>query len=494
LWYLQEPQNVQLVVPLGNRVAIKLDGEGALFEQLARALKNGILAGRFAAGSLLPATRTLAIAMGISRNTAIAAYELLCAEQLAVAQPGSGTRVGDVKTPAASGVAHGLLEPQSRYSARTRLLEPIALAGGRSGLKYDFQYGAPSVRPKVFASWRRKYVAAATRVGPLYPQAEGLLALRRAIAGYLLRRRGVSCQPESIIIVGGTQQALTLTARVVLNEGQSAVLEDPHYQYARYTLLAHGARVQSVPVDSEGIITAALPQRPPRLIYVTPSHQFPSGVTMSLARRLELLNYAAKHDCWIFEDDYDGEFHYEGRPLPALRSLDVNGRVLYTGTFSKTLFPGLRLGYVVSPAPILQDFYQAKRLDDLGCSAIDQTALATFLESRLYDKHLRQSLVELRLRRKALLEGIALHIGDRVRVAPSSGGMHIIIWFRDLKWTAFDRVLKRGAEQGVGLHPIHPFYKSRPPKPGLMLGYAGLAPDAIHTATRILARIIREVV
>jgi GntR family transcriptional regulator / MocR family aminotransferase len=473
---------------------IKLDGEGALYEQLTRALKNEILVGRFAAGSVLPATRTLAKTLGVSRNTAIAAYELLCAEQLAVAQPGFGTRVGDVKPPPASRAAPRFSEPQSRYSARARLLEPIALAGGRSSLKYDLQYGAPMVRPKVFASWRRKEAAASARVGPHYPQAEGLVALRRAIAGHLLRRRGVSCAPEDVVIVGGTQQALTLTARVVLDEGQSALLEDPHYQYTRHALLAHGARVLSVPVDSEGIITAALPKRPPRLIYVTPSHQFPSGVTMSLARRLELLSYAAKCDCWIFEDDYDGEFHYEGRPLPALRSLDVNGRVIYTGTFSKTLFPGLRLGYVVSPASLRQDFYRAKQLDDLGCSVIDQIALATFLESRQYDKHLRQSLVELCLRRKTLLDGIALHLGNRVQVAASSGGMHIVIWFHELKWTAFDRVLEQAARQGLGLHPIHPFYERRPPKPGLMLGYAGLQPDAIRTATMILGQIIRDVV
>jgi GntR family transcriptional regulator / MocR family aminotransferase len=473
-------------------VTIKLDGEGALFEQLARALKHEILTGRFAAGSVLPATRTLATAIGVSRNTAIAAYELLCAEQLVVARPGSGTHVSDVKAPRASAATQGFPEPQSRYSERARLLEPVTLAGGRQGWKYDMQYGAPLVRPKVFASWRRKQAAAAVRVGSLYPRAEGLLSLRRAIAGRLLRRRGVSCVPENIIIVGGTQQALTLTARAVLNEGQSAVLEDPHYQYARHALLAHGARVLSVPVDSNGLVTRSLPSRPPRLIYVTPSHQFPSGVTMSLARRLELLNYAAKHDCWIFEDDYDGEFHYEGRPLPALRSLDVNGRVIYAGTFSKTLFPGLRLGFVACPSALREDLYRAKTLDDLGCSAIEQTALAVFLESRQYERHLRQSLVELRLRRSALLEGIALHLGDRVRVASSSGGMHIVIWFRRLNWTAFGRLLKRAAEQSLGLHPIHPFYQNRPPSPGLMLGYAGLSPERIHTATMILGRCLTE--
>ena len=471
---------------------IRLDGEGALFEQLARALKKEILTGRFARGSLLPATRTLATAMGVSRNTAIAAYELLCAEQLTVAHPGTGTRVSDVKAPIATVTKEVPSEPQSRYSTRARLLAPIALAGGRAGWKYDLQYGAPLVRPKVFASWRRKQVAAAMRMGPLYPPADGLLTLRRAVAGYLLRRRGVSCAADNIIIVGGTQQAVTLSARVVLNEGDSVLLEDPHYQYARHALLAHGARVHGVPVDSEGMLVAALPKRPPRLIYVTPSHQFPSGVTMSLARRLALLSYAAKHECWIFEDDYDGEFHYEGRPLPALRSLDVNERVIYTGSFSKTLFPGLRLGYVVCPMALHRDFYRAKQLDDLGCPAIEQTALAAFLESRQYDKHLRESLVELRLRRNALLEGIELNLGDRVQIAASSGGMHVVVWFHELNWSAFARLLKHAAGRGLGLHPIHPFYQNRPSEPGLMLGYAGLSPEAIRTAIALLGRCLTE--
>lgn len=473
-------------------MTMKFDGEGALFEQLARALKNDILDGRYAAGSLLPATRTLAAALKVSRNTVVAAFELLCAEHLVAGQPGRGTRVCDVKTNPTASVAR-VTAPQSRYSKRTRGLGSVALAGGRPAFKYDFQYGAPLVRPKLFSSWRRKQAAAAVRVGSLYPPAEGLIFLRRAIAAYLLRRRGVSCAPENIIVVGGTQQALTLTARILINEGQTAVLEDPHYQYVLHALLAHGARVQPVRVDFDGLVTAELPKRPPRLIYVTPSHQFPSGVTMSLARRFELLNYAAKNDCWIFEDDYDGEFHYEGRPLPALRSLDVRERVFYAGTFSKTLFPGLRLGYVVCPTALRRDLLQAKALDDLGCSMIEQTALGAFLETRQYEKHLRQSLLELRHRREALLKAIACHLSAHVEVASTSGGMHIVVWFPQLGWAAFDRLLKRAAAHGLGLHPIHPFYRRRPRHPGLMLGFAGLAREQIDLATKILGDCVEYI-
>ena len=320
---------------------LQLDGRGALTEQLARAIKAEILEGRYAAKGWLPATRSLAVSLGISRNTVIAAYELLCVEQLAVSHPGIGTQVtaatAQQKKAARPGAA---CPPQSRYSARVRELEPITLAGGKVSKRYDLQYGSPRVRPQLFVSWRRKQIAAAVRTSTVYPAAQGLESLRGAIADYLLRRRGVICTAEDVIVVGGTQQALTLTARILVDEGQEVIIEDPHYQYAYHCLSAHGARLSPIRVDSDGLVTKELPSNPPRLIVVTPAHQFPSGVVMSLDRRVELLNYAAKHKCWVFEDDYDGEFHYDTRPTPALRSLDIGERVIYSGTFSKTLFPG----------------------------------------------------------------------------------------------------------------------------------------------------------
>jgi GntR family transcriptional regulator / MocR family aminotransferase len=471
---------------------LKLDGRGALFEQLARSLKREILAGRFAPGSQLPATRMLAKAIGVSRNTVLGAYELLCAEQLASARPGSGTRVTHLAATPRTREARVSIAAQSRYSARTRKLRPVTLSGAMPSRRYNLQYGEPLLRPQLFASWRRKLLAAAIRSGPRYPAAAGLHSLRRAIADYLLRRRGVSCAPNDVLIVSGTQQALNVVARCVLDAGQSAVIEDPHYELVEHALLAHGARVVRVRVDAEGLVAAELPGRPPRLIYVTPSHQFPSGAVMSLDRRLELLNYATKHNCWVFEDDYDGEFHYDGRPLPALQSLDVAERVIYSGTFSKTLFPGLRLGYIVCPPALRADLHMAKTLEDLGCSSIEQAALAAFLESRQYEKHLRESLVELRNRRHALLEGLSRHLGDRVDVAASAGGMHIVVWFRDLAYAPFERLLARAAELQLGLHPIHRYYQKRPPRPGLMLGFAGLTPGQLGSAMALLGRCLNE--
>jgi GntR family transcriptional regulator / MocR family aminotransferase len=475
-------------------VILTLDKTGALFEQLARALKREILEGRLAAGSMLPATRTLATTLGVSRNTVLAAYELLLAEQLAVPQAGAGTRITNATaTPPGSRMPRRRIAAQSRYSARGRALGPNNLAGGNQNLRYDLQYGSPLVRPQVFAAWRRKQVAATIRVGPRYPPSQGALPLRRAIADYLLRRRGITCSPDDVVVVNGTQQALTIVARVVVDEGQSVVMEDPHYQYAQQTLLAHGARLIDVPVDKSGLVTRELPSLAPRLIYVTPAHQFPSGALMSLERRIALLNYAAKQNCWIFEDDYDGEFHYDGRPLAALRSLDLRERVIYAGTFSKTLFPGLRLGYIVCPPALRDDIFIAKSLDDLGCPSIEQLALAGFLESRQYEKHLRKVLMELRRRREALLTGLARHLGEHIEVAASHGGMHVVGSFRRFSYADLNRLIEYSAQKGLGIYPIHPFYKSPPSRPALMLGFAAISPEELANATALLARCVSDV-
>jgi GntR family transcriptional regulator / MocR family aminotransferase len=473
---------------------LEMDGQGALFEQLARALKREILGGGFEPASQLPATRTLAAALGISRNTVLGAYELLCAEQLAVAHPGSGTRVAGVAPTRRHKDSRSAMRAQSRYSARTRRLSPFTLSGVRVGPRYNLQYGDPLLRPQLSAAWRRKLLAAAARAEARYPHAAGSYPLRCAIVNYLLRRRGVSCTPDDVIIVGGTQQALTLVARAVLDEGQSVVIEDPHYELVQHALLAHGARLIRVRVDGDGMMTSELPARAPRLIYVTPSHQFPSGSILSLDRRIELLKYATTHGCWVFDDDYDGEFHYESRPLPALRSLDVGERVIHTSSFSKTLFPGLRLGYIVAPPALRDDLVMAKALDDLGCSAIEQAALAAFLESRQYEKHLRKSLTELRGRRQALLDGLSRHLGDHIEVAPSTGGIHLVVWFRRLSYSGLRRLVARAAQSGLGLYPIHPYYQEAPPRPGLMVGFASLSAEQLDAAMALLGVCLRDVI
>jgi GntR family transcriptional regulator/MocR family aminotransferase len=471
---------------------LTLDKKGTLYEQIARAIKLEILEGRVLAGSRLPSTRALATALGVARKSVLHAYELLCAEQLAIARAGSGTRVAKV-SPATQPPARARIVPVSRYATRVRSLPPITLAGAHvSGRpKYNLLYGEPLIDSGLFHSWRRKLAAAALRAGPTYPAAGGYLPLRRAIADYLARRRGVLCNATDILIVAGTQQALTMVGRVLLDPGDRVVVEDPHYQLALHSLLAHGAQVRSVGTDDEGLIVAELPQRPTRLVFVTPSHQFPSGVVMSLNRRLELLKWAARTGCWIFEDDYDTEFHAGERPLPALRSLDLADRVLYVGSFSKTLFPALRLGYIVCPAALRDALYKTKLLDDLGSPSVEQAALATFIQSRQYEKHLRKSVKELINRRRAVVDALLRLAGSYIEIGPHQAGMHLVVWFRDLDFAELDAFIERAKSLGLGLYPIHPYYRNRPARPGLLIGYAGLSAGQLKTAVELFARCLQ---
>ena len=468
-----------------------LDGQGALYEQLARALKGAILDGRFLAGSPLPATRTLARTLGISRNTVLGAYELLCAEQLAIARGGSGTRVADIGRPRTRVSARAVQAP-SRYAARTRKLGPIMLGALRTRVRYNLQYGEPLLNPRLFNSWRSKLAAAALRTSPGYPSPAGLPALRAAICDYLARRRGFVCAPQDVLVVGGTQQALTVIARALLNEGDTAVVEDPHYQLALHALLAHGARVVSVATDREGLITAQLPARGARLIYVTPSHQFPSGAVMSLKRRIELLQLTERQHSWILEDDYDGEFRYGTRPIAALRSLDGGERVIYVGSFSKSMFPSLRLGYIVAPPAVREDLLAVKRLDDGGCSAIDQAALAAFMQGRQFEKHLRRSVAELDRRRLTLLEGLERFAAGHTEIGESQAGMHIVVWLPRLTYAQLTELTELALARGLGLHPVHPYYRVPPPRPGLLVGYAGLSCNQIRAAVELLGRCLDE--
>jgi GntR family transcriptional regulator / MocR family aminotransferase len=470
---------------------LSFDGQGALYEQLARALKGAILDGRCVAGAPLPATRTLAQTLGVSRNTVLSAYELLCAEQLAVARGGSGTRVADVGARRRSTPRSAAGRPPSRYAARLRKLGPVTLGVTHGRVRYNLQYGEPLLNPRLFNSWRTKVAAAALRTDPGYPPPAGLPALRAAVCEYLARRRGFVCTPQDVIIVGGTQQALTLVARVVLDEGDSVVLEDPHYQLALQALQAHGARVLSVATDAEGLVTAQLPAAA-RLIYVTPSHQFPSGAVMSLRRRLALLRLTERQRSWIFEDDYDGEFSFGARPIAALRSLDGGQRVIYVGSFSKALFPSLRLGYLVCPSALRADLLAAKRLDDGGCPAIDQAALAAFMQGRQFEKHLRHSADELQRRRTALLEGLAPWRGCSLEVSESQAGMHLIAWLPRFSYPQLEQLIELGAARGLGLHPVHPYYRVPPPYPGLLMGFAGLSCMQIRAATELLGRCLEE--
>jgi GntR family transcriptional regulator / MocR family aminotransferase len=472
---------------------LQLDGNGPLYSQLTRALKQAILRGQLKAGSRLPATRALAAELGLSRNTVLTAYDWLGAEQLVVATAGSGTFVRRAMNTGGFVAETAEVPPQTRYAGRLRGLPPLALRAGVVPLAYDLQYGEPLADLLLVGAWRRELARAAASADWRYPSSAGLKSLRHAIRDYLARRRGVVCDADDIVIVNGAQQAVALMARLLLNEGDTAVVEDPGYQLAVHALRAHGARLVPVGVDAQGLRVDALPPDGVRLIHVTPSHQFPSGAVLSLERRLALLEYAVAGQCWLIEDDYDGEFRYDAAAIPALRSLDVRQRVVYVGSFSKVLFPGLRLGYVVCPSGLRDDLVAAKRLDDIGCGLIEQAALAELMSSGAFDRHLRRTATELRRRRAALLEGLARHCAGHLRFEDSRAGMHLVGWLPG--WTAADlqTLVAHARFRGLGLHPIGPHYLSAPAPAGLLLGFASLSAKQLQAASALLGNCLREV-
>ena len=473
---------------------LELDGEGPRYAQLIRSLKSAILDGRFAAGTRLPASRTLARELDVSRNTVLAAYEQLQAEGFLVGRVGSGSYVASV----------GHVAPQKRNSAAlVAPLTPFArrvLANfdgryipGRQhhDLRYNLQYGLPLANPMLASVWRRELNRAAEHVEFDYPDAQGLAALREQICDYLARRRGVPAAPEDVLIVSGTQQAFALAARVLLGPNETVVLEDPHYRGARQVFVAHGAHVRGCRVDADGLVPSALPDGA-RLAVVTPSHQFPTGALLPLARRVELLDWAAAPRAWLIEDDYDGEFRYGGRPLAALKSLDRDGCVIYIGSFSKALFPALRLGYMVLPPALRDAFVAAKWLEDRGCNALEQAALARFMADGGFERHLRRAAQTLRARRAAMLAGLARHAAGVVEVVDSNAGMHLTAWLVGLGHADCERLIDHARERGLGLYAIAPYCLKAPPRPGLVLGYAGLPPQDIEAAMKLFGRCLRE--
>lgn len=475
---------------------LELDGKGARYAQLARALKNAILHGQLKHGVQLPATRVLAAELGISRNTVLTAYEMLCAEQMASAAVGSGTFVTASVAPGVKASAQAPVPAQTRYATRLRRLPPLPLRNSSPKLRFDLQYGEPLVDPPLASAWRRELARAATRSDWRYPSSSGSRALREAICEYLARRRGVVCGADQVCIVSGAQQAVSLLARVLLDEGDSVAVEDPGYALALQALQAHGARLVPVPVDAQGLRVDALPKVAKgavRCVHVTPSHQFPSGAVMSLERRLALLGYAAQRRCWIVEDDYDGEFRYDAVSIPALRSLDVNQRVIYIGSFSKVLFPGLRLGYVVCPQGLRDDLVAAKLLDDVGCGSVEQAALAELMRSGAFDRHLRRTGLELRRRRAALLDGLSKFCADHLTVNDSHAGMHMVGWLRGWSARQVDSLIAHAAERGLGLHAIGPHYRRGPAPAGLLLGYAGLSAKQLRAASELLGQALSHV-
>ena len=483
---------------------LQLDSQGPRYAQLTRALKQAILSGRCAPATRLPATRSLARDLDLSRNTVLAAYEQLAAEGFIEGRIGSGCYVAEFEQTT---VAHPAPRPSTprktdvhaprlaRRGERMRALYDRAIPGRQHrGLRYNLQYGVPMTNPQLASAWRRELNHAAAHAFTDYPDPQGLVALREQVCDYLARRRGIAAAPDDVLIVSGTQQAFSLAADVLLDEGDQVVIEDPHYQGARQILQASGAQVLGCRVDGEGMVTDELPQHgATRLAVVTPSHQFPTGAVLSLTRRMELLAWAERVGCWLIEDDYDGEFRYDARPLAALKSLDRGERVIYIGTFSKVLFPSLRLGYMVLPPGLRDAFVAAKWLADRGCPAIEQAALARLIASGGFERHLRATAKTLKTRRAALLSSLRKHAGAAVEIADSSAGMHVMVWLTQLRAAQARELIELARVRGLGVYSVTPYCLKPLTRPALLLGYADLPPADLDAAMKLFGQCLRDI-
>jgi GntR family transcriptional regulator/MocR family aminotransferase len=498
---------------------LKLTRSGLLHLQIYQALRAAILSGKLPAGARLPSSRALATEVGVSRNTVLLAYDQLLGEGYAVSRHGSGTYVPDaLPTAAAALAASPVRAPESARPGRRRASpapptppslsrlgrvldgwSPVPTWAPRSTrLPYDFRYGRPAPADFPGAIWRRllaRRLRAASVRDIDYGSPGGAPALREAVAEYLQRDRAVACTAEQVVIVYGSQQALDLTARVLLDPGDAAVLEEPHYPGARGVLAAAGAQLCTAPVDAEGVDIAALveppPSRPARLVYVTPSHQFPTGAVMSLTRRLALLAWAAQTGAYVLEDDYDSEYRYGGRPVEALQGLDQAGRVVYMGTFSKVMFPALRLGYVVPPEPLVKPFLIAKAIADTGCGTIEQLALADFIRGGHFGRHVRRTRARNAARRAALLGALAEHLGNAASVAGANAGLHVLVRLDGVRPRQTKALIQRAAERGVGVYSAAGCYLHPPARAELLLGYNALTESQIREGIRRLARVLR---
>lgn len=477
-----------------------------LHKQLYDGLREAIFAGRFPAGARLPSTRGLAVELGVSRNTITGAFSQLLAEGYLEGRVGSGTFVAGVlpdemlKTRRGSrgfGIEREETLPSSgrRLSRRGELLAATQTVTVRDmGRLRAFRPCVPALDEFPIRKWRllasrRLRRSTSDLLG--YGDPAGYLPLREAIAGYLGAARAVRCSPEQVVVVSGSQQALDLVARVLLDPGEAAWVEDPGYSGARAALVGAGARLVPVPVDEEGLdVSAGIEREAGALLaYVTPSHQYPLGPTMGLARRLELLRWASGAGAWIVEDDYDGEYRYSGRPLEALQGLDAEGRVIYVGTFSKVLFPALRLGYLVVPPDLTDTFVAARELSDRHAPVIEQAVLTDFITEGHFARHVRRMRTLYASRQEALVDAAKKELDGLIDVSPAEAGMHLVGFLPE--GSDDHEASRMAAAHGVEAPPISSYalepLPGRPSSRGLLLGYAAFTEPEILRGIRQLA-------
>lgn len=472
-------------------VALERDDPAPLSVQLYRQVRDLILEGRLAPGRRLPSTRSLAAELGVSRTTTVTAFDQLAAEGFVEGRHGSGAFVAELPQGlprvAASEAGTGLGRPRAVGPAGD-----IGLAGR------PFDLGAPDAAAFPALAWSRALARSWRRPGRdmFFGTPGGHPPLRRAIADHLRIIRGVPCDWRQVIVTASATESIELVARALLSEGDAAWIENPGYTKTGGALATGGLRSVPVPVDADGLDVDAGKRMAPgaRLAIVTPSRQFPLGMTMSLARRLALLDWASAGDApgrYVIEDDYDSEFRYAGRPIAPLAGLDRAGRVLYLGSFTKVMFRALRLGYLVAPPGALDDLLQTQRRFGGQASMVAQPALAEFIASGGFAAHIRRMRRLYAARQRALLGALKSRLGGLLAVEPQDFGMHLVATFAGRLDGADDtRIARRCAEAGIDVPPLSGFYRGDIKRNGLLLGYAGWPEEELEGAVGKLAGVL----
>ncbi len=464
--------------------------------QVYAAFRDAIVDGRLRPGQRIPSTRLLSSEIGISRFPLLNAYAQLLAEGYLQTRVGSGTVISSslpeqiapapaiAKKPASASGPRAVARRCSLFPPKERL--PWMLHRG------PFRVGEVALDRFPTHIWSSLVTQRARDWRPELAHYGDLLGhepLRNAIANYLRTARSVRCEAHQVLIVNGSQQALEITARVLLNPGDRLWIEDPNYRLAREVFTINGCTPVPVPVDAEGLhVSLGIKScRSARAAFVTPSHQFPLGVTMSASRRLQLIEWANQTGAWIIEDDYDSEYRYESKPIASLQGLDTNSRVIYIGTFSKVLFPALRLGYLVVPTDLIERFFAMRRVMDLGPPTLTQTVLADFIDQGHFARHIRRMRMHYAELRRTLADTLRQTCGDALKIVGDEAGMHLTAMLEN-KWDD-EEAAKRATDYGLSLWPLSRFYQ-RNPRQGFILGFGGTTAAEIPSAVRKLAHLL----
>ena len=471
---------------------VVIEGRRGLADQIHSQLRDAIRSGRLVAGQQLPPSRLLADQLGVSRKTVAQAYSKLTLDRLIVTQVGAGTfvaaRLPYRSRPVAQEDLAGSAVTRQWQGVQTPMRHPLPDAR----LRYEFISGASSRRLFPETEWRQCALHGLRRSSAqrgYYAEPEGLLELRDAVSRHVGYSRGVNCRPEDVVITSGAQQALDLVARVLIEPGSVVAMEEPGYPLARMLLEAQQAHVVHVPVDSEGLCVDLIPDGT-RLIYSTPTHQFPLGMPMSVARRHALLARARELGAIVVEDDYDSEFRYEGQALEPLRTLDHWGLVAYLGTFSKSLYPELRLGYAIAPPALWTALVNAKYLCDLHTPTLLQLALARFMADGHLLKHIRRCHEVFSERRERLLARLMGDLSPWLEPLPAVAGFHLAVMFRRPLQASQLCQLARRVE--VGLYPLDDCYRLPSHRSGLLMGFGAIEAEDIDPALDRVRAVLEQ--